>query len=266
MGLGLYGIIAAQNPDNIGETILIEGLDDSKLKVIKDEHPEQENFFHTIGTIRKTKKIFSEKDCEDDRQRRCWRLAQVPFLYGEGELADDTEHPNAKAAAAMLKFSKRPDVPLDIGFSVDGGIIERRTVSGQPTEDENTGKVLARSIGTAASLTVKPCNPKCVTFLTNDLTKSDMIMQPPVGYIAALQKSRASRSFRNTMHNDVKLLLGVERLKKSLTDYFGAFTSLQCKQCGKALRFFKGNSDIPNRCSHCGSHFSLNNIWQALNK
>jgi len=264
VGLKFYGATAAENPDNSEETLLIDGFID-QLRTVKDEHDE-DSFFRKVGAVTKSKKIRSEKDCEDDKQRRVWNFAQVPLVYVECELADDTDHPNAKAAAELLKFSNRPDVPLEIGLSVDGGIIERLDANGVPTEDKETGKILSKTLGTAASLTVKPCNPKCKLFLENDLTKSDMTMEPPARYWDALKKSQASTSFIETLGDDLKILMKLHKLKKSLSDYFGAFTDIKCYQCGHPVRFFKSSDDLPNGCSNCGHQFSLNNIWQALNK
>jgi len=268
MGTKIYGIGAAQNPDNADETILLDGLDDSRCHVLKDEHPEQENFFHQIGGVLKTRKIYKPEDCEDEKQARCWRHAQVPFLYVEAEIADDTDHPNAKSAAALLRFSKRPDVPLDVGFSIDGGIARREDANGNPTEDAEVGKILAHTIGTGISMTVKPCNPKCVTFLENDLTKSAaMALKPPPRYWEALKKSIAKTSFNVVLEDeDLTLYLKCEKLKKSLKDYMGGFTSMKCKNCGNGVRFFKSSKDLPNGCTNCGGSFSMADIWSSLNK
>lgn len=261
MGLKFFGATAAQNEDNAGETILIEGVDISKLRVLKDEHPEEENFFHTIGAVTLAKKIFSEKDCDSPRQVRVWRHVGVPLVYVEGEMADNEDHPNAKAAAAMVRFTQRQDIPLDVGLSIDGGIVEKRNEQGQPDEE---GKILARTVGLAASLTIKPCNPKCRLFLMNDLTKSDLATPPPPGYWVALKKAQAKSSFREMGTNEFQIYLKLNKLKKSLTDYFGGFTSIRCKKCGDGVRFFK--SDAMNGCPKCKNHFSMTEIWQALNK
>lgn len=217
--------------------------------------------------MKKHKKIYSEQDCEDAKQLRCWRVTQVPFLYGEGELADDTDHPNARSAAAMLRFTQREDIPLDIGWSIDGGVITRFDERGQPTEDKTKGKTLAQTLGLAGSLTVKPCNPKCLAFIDGDLTKSSLRMTPPKNYVELLQKSRSTTSFIESVDKrDIMLLVKLERLKKSLDDYFHGFTNMQCKSCGNPIRFFKSTSSMPNRCSNCSSSFSMLDIWNAVNK
>lgn len=268
MGTRIYGIVAAQLPDNVGETILLEGLED-RLKAIKDEHDE-DSMFRKVGAINFSKKIFSEKDCENPKQLRCWKHVKVPFLYAEGELADDTDHPNARAAAALLKFGARPDINMPIGFSVDGGIIERLDKAGNPTEDKNEGKTLSRTLATAAAITVKPCNPKCAVFLENDLAKSDLAAPPPQVYYKAVKRAQKTSSVIENEHEralfQFKLLTGMQKLQKSLTDYFAAFTSTKCHKCGHTMRFFKASSDLPNACEKCHSQLSLNQLWKALNK
>lgn len=267
MGTKIYGIVAAENHDNANEKILIDGVDISRLKLIKDEHPSQDSFFHSVGSIQFAKKIYSEKDCENHKQLRCWKSAQVPFVYGEGVLADDEDHPNAKASAAMLRFAQRNDVPLEVGFSVDGGIAERKTLDGQLTDDEEDGKILSKTLALAASLTLKPCNPKCKIFMENDLQKSGVLAPPPPNYLQLLQKTQKKHSiFTSIESQKAELYIQVTTLKKSLDDYFSGFTSLRCNHCSKPVRFFKSGDSLPNTCGSCGNPFSMKQLWKALNQ
>lgn len=259
MGTEIYGIGACQAPDNVGETILVDGMDLSKCRILADEHADEDGvlpMFRIIGAITGTKVIHTEKECEDDYQRRCWRTAGVPFVYVEGSLADETDHPDAKAAAALIKFcSGRPEIPLKIGFSVEGGTLER---SGADK------KTLTKTVGLGFAVTVKPCQPKCALFLKNDLAKSDRTQVPPARYFEALKKSQAKTSL--VENKQLMLLYYMDRLKKSLADYAGAFTSLKCHNCGKAVRLFKSTNNMPNGCASCGNAFSMADIWQALNR
>lgn len=266
MSTKIYGIIAAENEDNVGEKVIIEGIVD-KINQMKDEHPssdDEDTFFRKIGVIRNTKKIFSAKDCDNEKHLRCWNFAQVPFLYGEGELADDTGHPNAISAASIIKFAQRDDVPLNVGWSIDGGIFERRTPSGMLTEDKKEGKILSKTIGIAAALTVKPCNPKCRVFLANDLTKSIQDAPLPKEVIEALHKSQSSASFTEYNLTNVLLYVKLNELKKSISNYFSDTTLLKCYNCGNTSRLFKSD-EMPNHCSSCSGHYSLEQLWKALN-
>jgi ribosomal protein S27E len=257
MGTEVFGIGAAQAPDNVQETILVDGMDLSKCRVLSDEHGDDDGnipFFRMIGSVTKTKAIHNEKECEDAYQLKCWKHAGVPFIYVEGQLADHTDHPDAKSAAALLKFCQQPNIPLKIGLSVEGGTLER----GGPDR-----KTLVKTMASGFALTVKPCNPKCALFLKNDLAKSDKQIPPPARYFEALKKSQSKTSIvenRNAILQYYK-----EKLNKSINDYLGAFTDIKCYNCGGAQRFFKAG-DVPNGCKKCGNSFSISEIWKALHK
>ena len=256
MGLQIFGIGASQNVDNVGETLMIEGLDDSRCRVFSDEHGDDAgniDFFRIIGAITKHKKIFQEKDCEDVYQQKCWKDVQVPFFYVEAELADD--HPDAQSAAALIRFCQRPDVPLKIGLSIEGGIIERGGAG---------NKQLLRTLATGVAATVKPCNNHAKLYIKNDLQKSMSDAVPPARYFEALRKSQATSSIRE-IAPELMALIKLEDLKKSILDYAGGFTSIRCDHCGEGLRFFKAGN-VPNGCNKCGETFTMSKIWGALNK
>lgn len=248
----IYGIAAAQCPDKAGEIIMIEGIDDSRLNVLNDEHGDRA--FDQLGVVTKHKKIFSEDQCEDDRQRKCWQLAQVPILYIEGALDNEPDHPNAQAAASLINFTnKLPDCPLQLGLSIEGGILTRTG-----TED----KTLEKTIATKASFTVKPCNPRCMLFPAIDLQKSDILPPMPKNYLELLKKSDAAHSFIENKASVLNLYL--TELKKTMGNYQDAFCSMKCNQCGKGIRFFRSGSSVPNVCPHCGIGFHLSQIWNAI--
>jgi ribosomal protein S27E len=258
MGTEVFGIGSCQKADNAGETVIAEGMDLSHCKVLSDEHADDDGnlpFYRIIGGVTKTKIIKSEQECEDAYQQKCWRLVSVPFVYVEGELADDQGHPDAQSAASLLRFcASRPHVPLNIGLSVEGGTIER---GGQDN------KTLLRTLATGFALTIKPANPSCSLFLKHDLAKSDRNMKPPARYFEALKKSQAKHSI---IENPQQMLLyTLEKLNKSLEDYAGGFTNVKCYNCGHGHRFFK-SGDVPNGCPKCGNYFSVSEIWRALNK
>jgi ribosomal protein S27E len=258
MGLEIYGIAASQKLDNVGETLMIDGLDDSRMRILSDEHGDDDGilpFFRIVGAIKVHKKIHNELECTDEYQRRCWRSVQLPFLYVEGELADDTGHPDAQSAAALIKFCQRPEVPLALGLSIEGGIMERGGAD---------NKQLTRTLATGAALTVKPANESCRLFIKSDLRKSMPSAVPPARYFEALRKSQATSSVYE-IAPELMVYYKLESLKKSLLDYAGGFTEVRCNGCGKGMRFFKAGK-VPNGCQECGENFSLSQIWKALNK
>lgn len=117
----------SQLRDTQGEMLAIEGADISDLLNgkgrLNDNHGK--GFFNSIGRVTSAKKIFKAEDCEDDRQKYYWEKVKSPYLYVRGFLYDDEDHPNAKAAAAILRNIHKADVPLKIKASVEGGVVSR---------------------------------------------------------------------------------------------------------------------------------------------
>ena len=129
MGKSLWidGILGSQLRDTQGETLSVEGADISELEAGRgrwnDNHGK--GFFNCLGRITTAKKIFKAEDCEDDRQRYYWEKVKTPYIYGKGYLFNDEDHPNAKAAAAVLRNIHKTDCPLKVKLSVEGGVISR---------------------------------------------------------------------------------------------------------------------------------------------
>ena len=264
MGSKVYGGIASNGTDLSGEQLSIEGCE-NRITYIRDEH-DQLDSWHVLGTIDYSKKIFSAKDCENEDQLKTWKAIQEPLIYGEGTLFDDEDHPNAKACAAILRFCNNNDSGMKPGWSIDGAILERRDPAGNPTKDKEKGKYLAKSIATSAAFTVAPCNPKMAGALW---IKTDGLLQksttPPPAYYEALKKSQSARSFNEIITPEQILMEKMMKLKKSIADFEHAFTSLKCYKCGTPERFFKSGR-VPNTCEKCGTHYTVKQIWESLNK
>lgn len=265
-GTRMYGIFSAQIPDNVGEIVSLQGIED-KITLLIDEHA-NDNSFHNIGMVTNTKKIFRPADCETEYHKKCWDYAQAPFLYGEAELFDGEGHPDAISAASIMRFCARPDIQNTIhpGFSLDGGIIQRTDASGQPTEDKEKGKHLTKVFANRLAFTLKPACPKARAWLFNDLAKSDYAMPAPQAYLDALKKSVAPSSVIESLNStQAQLIMKTEQLKKSLEDFLRkGMTSIKCQQCAAPTRFFK--TSTPNRCSGCDAPFSMSAIWKSWNK
>jgi hypothetical protein len=125
--LEIDGVLGSELRDTQGEMLSVEGADISELEAGRgrwnDNHGK--GFFNSIGRITKAKKIFKKEDCEDDRQRYYWDKIKAPYIYGAGYLYDDDDHPNAKAAAAILRNIHKADTPLQLKASVEGGVVAR---------------------------------------------------------------------------------------------------------------------------------------------
>lgn len=118
---------SSQLRDTQGEMLNVEGADISELIAgkgrLNDNHGK--GFFNCLGKVTAAKKIFKAEDCEDDRQRYYWEKVKSPYIYVKGELFDDEDHPNAKAAAAILRNIHKSDCPLKVKASVEGGVVAR---------------------------------------------------------------------------------------------------------------------------------------------
>lgn len=154
MATFIDGIAASENIDSSGERISIAGLDISSLAqdgVFNYEHKnDQPN--QVVGKILKAKKIFTDADCDDDRQAYFWQKCQVPFLYVMGELFDDYKE-SAKEIAGMFRYDadKRGQNERNVmNFSIEGAKIDKQ------------GMDITRSIARKVTITVLPCNKAAV--------------------------------------------------------------------------------------------------------
>lgn len=144
-------IAGSQLRDTQGEMLSVEGADISELIAgngrLNDNHGK--GFFNSIGRVTGAKKIFKAEDCENERHTYYWEKVRSPYIYVTGVLYDDDEHPNAKAAAAILRNIHKSDVPLKMKASVEGGVLARGI------SDE---ALLARTKIHSVALTFTPAN------------------------------------------------------------------------------------------------------------
>ncbi len=144
-------IAGSQLRDTQGEMLSVEGADISDLEAgkgrLNDNHGK--GFFNSIGRITGAKKIFKKDDCENERQEYYWDKVKAPYIYVKGYLYDDEDHPNARAAAAILRNIHKSDVPLQLKASVEGGVLARGI---------SDSSLLARTKIHSVALTFTPAN------------------------------------------------------------------------------------------------------------
>jgi hypothetical protein len=137
--------------DTQGETLSVEGANIDDLAQGKgrfnDNHGK--GFFNSLGAVTEAKKIFKSEDCENERHTYYWEKIKAPFVYAKGYLYSDDDHPNARAAAAILRNIHREDTPLKMKASVEGGVLARGIKD--PTR-------LARTKIHSVALTFTPAN------------------------------------------------------------------------------------------------------------
>lgn len=158
------GVASSEAIDTAGEIVELAGLDCSSLLggAINWEHksdvPSQ-----LVGKIVSYKKIFSEADAEDDRQKAYWNKVQLPFLYILARLFDDKKESSKEVAALFMDDAEHPDEPPMVGFSIEGAKISK------------DGMKISRSIARKVTVTNIPANKTCVAEMVpnGDTEKAD---------------------------------------------------------------------------------------------
>lgn len=148
------GVGQCQVIDKSGEMVDLKGHDITSLPKTGTFNWEHQSGTPAtlVGKILKAKKIYSEKDCENERHLRFWNKCKVPYLYIMGELLDDYT-PSAKECAGQMRYSRdNPDKAPLLGFSIEGSEIP----------NTRRGMIITRSIARKCTLTVAPCNSMCV--------------------------------------------------------------------------------------------------------
>jgi len=171
-------IAGSQLRDTQGEMLSVEGADISELEAgngrFNDNHGK--GFFNSIGRVTFAKKVYTEADCDDDRQKYFWEKVKSPYIYVKGVLYDDDEHPNAKAAAAILRNIHKADCPLKLKASVEGGVLARGI------RDE---ALLARTKIHSVALTFTPANNATLVEPTS-LEKGDVNWESDLNLIKSV--------------------------------------------------------------------------------
>lgn len=165
MATFVHGIAASENIDSSGERISIAGMDISSLAIdgtLTFEHeaatgPKGEKITikmpeQTVGKVLKAKKIFSEKDCEDDHELYFWNKCKTPYIYALGELFDDYTDA-ARDLAGKLRYDadhKHQNERTVINFSIEGAYIAKEGID------------VTRSVARKITLTSLPCNKAAI--------------------------------------------------------------------------------------------------------
>ncbi len=215
---------SSQLRDTQGEMLNVEGADIAELEAgrgrLNDNHGK--GFFNCLGKVTAAKKIFKAEDCEDDRQRYYWEKVKSPYIYVKGVLFDDEDHPNAKAAAAILRNIHKTDCPLKVKASVEGGVVSRGI---------SDPALLARTKIHSVALTFVPANQATLVEPLN-LDKSetdveaDMILIKSVLHLAEANVP----SFRHITRD-----ASAEKIENNLNEIFQALGSEDALSLKKAL-------------------------------
>ncbi len=222
-GTILRGIFSAETPDKSGEIVSIAGIDISTINdgkgLVNSEH--NNDFTKTVGKILNAKKIFSEKDCANAFEKNAYEsVNKVPLMVGTVELFDEEDHPEAQAIAKIAKFYKKRNEPLVLGFSVEGGILER------------SGPMIKKSIVRKVAVTAGPCNEAARAELVSEMTKSEAAVFERISKTEKTQNTLSSGAITEVFEYDedktnevvTNITNGLARLKKALEAGFASAT------------------------------------------
>jgi hypothetical protein len=148
------GIASSQAIDTTGEIVDLAGIDCSSLVggALNWEH-KSDIPAQIVGKILEYKKIFSEKDCENDRHKRYWDKCKTPYLYVMGRLFDDKKDSSKECAALFIDDAEHPDEPPMVGFSIEGSRVNK------------SGIIVDKSIARKLTITGAAANKTCVAEL-----------------------------------------------------------------------------------------------------
>lgn len=245
----IYGIAATESVDRAGERVMLAGMDISEIRLLNDEH-QSKQMFQILGSISEAKKIQTLEECTDDQQLSCWMKVKKPFLYIRGDLASEEGHPNAQAAAALIKFGLQ-NPGFKVGLSVEGSTIERK------------GNDLTRTKVLNVSLTVKPANPDTFIFPVQNLEKSWGKIELPEQYknVEGRKQFKNIPSPQNVLLAKSEFIRDAKNLMKSGPEKLDGATIIKCWSCGQGKIFMK--SRLPNHCVACSEPFSMLDIYKA---
>lgn len=225
----MSGIFSVETPDTAGEVLDVKGADISDLQTGKatlntehinpddadksEMHKDEEGkdsddfkgFQSVVGRVVNAKKIFSDADCEDDRELHAWKSYQKPMIYGTVEIWDGPDATdNARAAASIARmFSKSKEGP-QLGLSVEGATIKRE------------GNYLKETVIKKMALTMKPANRSATIDIVKDesapqVSKS-MSSKTTEGAYEPLRKSIAMNDMQYIPDVETVVLTGIDAI------------------------------------------------------
>lgn len=255
------GIGSSQAIDTAGEVVDLKGLDCSSLQGAHLNWEHNSNLpAQVVGKILDFKKIFSEKDCENERHHHYWKKIGIPFLYIIGRLLDDKKQSSREVAALFLDDAEHPGEKPMVGFSVEGSKI--------PGAKE--GMILTRSIARKVTITGTPANKTCVAEMIasphapkdelDSIFKAEsthvQFFNPNSKYLEFLEKKEETMNKQEKLEDLTKAL--PPNWKPSMTQHsqLGSIASLSHPQHG-VVTIHKNPETGNHEVKHAGTHAGL---------
>jgi len=167
-GMLIDGVFASEAIDSSGEIVSIEGMDVTTIEegwgVANYEHLDEKGGYgrEIVGKIVSVKKIFTEGDCENDRQKEYFnKIKKIPYLYGIVRLYDGAGHEGAKALAAQIRDAVANDEEIIVRYSIEGSTTKK------------TDNRIEESIAKKVAMTLRPCNKTAISGLMDDPNAPD---------------------------------------------------------------------------------------------
>lgn len=172
-GLIFDGIAGSSAVDSTGEILNISGADCSDWEkgtmCFNWEHSDSTQSADTlVGKVIYLKKIYSEKDCENDRQKMYWHKIEMPLIYVVGRLWDGSGHAGAQAIAAIMRDCEANKEQQLCRLSVEGSTLLKE------------GNVLKESVIRKIAITIKPANKTANTNVLEDPNAPEGYDRKPV--------------------------------------------------------------------------------------
>ena len=144
------GVGSSQAIDTAGEIVDLAGIDASSLVggALNWEH-KSDVPAQLVGKVLEYKKIFSEKDIENDRHQYYWDKIKTPYLYVMGRLFDDKKESSKECAAVFLDDMEHPEERPMLGFSIEGSKVDKQ------------GIIVTKSIARKITITNTNANKTC---------------------------------------------------------------------------------------------------------
>lgn len=231
----LEGIFSVETPDTAGEVLDVKGADISDLQsgnaslntehispsdgenseMHKDENGKESDDFKgfqsIIGRVINAKKIFSDADCESDRELAAWKKFQKPMIYGSVEIFDgEHAHPNARAAASIARMFHKTGAGPRISLSVEGATIKRE------------GNLLKQTVIKHMAGTLKPANRAAtIDIVADDSTPQadkPMVKMATEGAYEPLRKSVAMDTMQFIPNIETVVLTGIDQVASQLAN------------------------------------------------
>jgi hypothetical protein len=214
----LDGVGSSQAIDTAGEIVDLAGIDASSLVggALNWEH-KSDVPAQLVGKVLEYKKIFSEKDIENDRHQYYWDKTKTPFLYVMGRLFDDKKESSKECAAVFMDDREHPEERPMLGFSIEGSKVDKK------------GIIVTKSIARKITITNTNANKQCVAELvpgpeakpssdTNSIFKSEpshtieLLEKAETKHERGVHQPLASMSARGSKNSEDKTLQGMSSM------------------------------------------------------